>query len=64
MSRQLELDINRPSWAETDFGSEIKDLWSVRTNSSFTQNKNESMSDDINSAMNTNNAHQAATKEL
>jgi hypothetical protein len=37
MSRQLELDINRPSWAETDFRSEVKDLWSVRAENSYSQ---------------------------
>lgn len=32
MSRQLELDINRPSWADSDYKTEVKDLWRVRGN--------------------------------
>jgi len=40
MSKQLELDINRPSWADTDFHSEMKGVWSVRRDSSpNTENK-------------------------
>ena len=64
MSRQLELDINRPTWAETNFRSEVKDLWSVRTNSSFTQSKNEPVSSDKKSVTNANNTHQTNAKEL
>ena len=30
MSRQLELDINRPAWHETDYRSEVTSLWNVR----------------------------------
>ena len=30
MNRQLELDINRPAWNETDYKTEVSDLWSVR----------------------------------
>ena len=64
MSRQLELDINRPSWADTDFRSEVKDLWSVRKNNSPAQSKNESASDDMESVMNANNEYKATAKEL
>jgi hypothetical protein len=64
MSRQLELDINRPSWADTNFRSEVKSLWSVRKDNSPAQSKNKSVLDDLESMVTTNSEHQAATKEL
>ena len=64
MSRQLELDINRPSWADTDFRSEVKDLWSVRKNNTPADSENESVLDDMESVMNVNNEHQTTAKEL
>ncbi|MFT7528245.1 MAG: hypothetical protein ACI9LY_003406 [Arenicella sp.] len=64
MSRQLELDINRPSWADTDFRSEVKSLWSVREDNSPAQSKNKPVLDDLESMMTTNSERQAATKEL
>ena len=30
MTRQLELDINRPAWHETDYRTEVSNLWDVR----------------------------------
>jgi hypothetical protein len=62
MSKQLELDINRPSWADTESRSEIKDLWSVRKNNSPAQSTNESILDDLESMMKANSERQTTTK--
>ncbi|MFT4630672.1 MAG: hypothetical protein ACI8PV_001795 [Dinoroseobacter sp.] len=62
MSKQLELDINCPSWADTDFRSEIKDLWSVRKNNSPAQNTNESVLDGLGIYAESHSERQTTTK--
>ena len=37
MSRQLELDINRPAWHETDYRTEVSNLWNVRRDKTATR---------------------------
>lgn len=64
MSRQLELDINRPSWADTDFHSEVKSLWSGRKHNSPAQSKNKCVLDDLEPMMTANSEHLVVTKEL
>jgi len=37
MSRQLELDINRPAWHETNYRNEVSNLWNVRRDKTATR---------------------------
>jgi hypothetical protein len=61
MSRQLELNINRPSWADTDFHSEVNSLWSVRKDNSPAQSTSTSVLDDPESMIKANSERQVAT---